>query len=211
MKKFSILTVLLVLCFSTSSYAADAAGRTFYIGVGGSYAFEDYDVDELENELEEFASDSDVDFDNTWGVNLKVGYHLKNWLSLEFDFDYLSAFEVDEEVDVLGVAVDLDADVDVMTYMAVAKFTCVLEPVKPFVVVGGGIMDTDVDAKVSAIGYSDSDSESESDTCAKLGLGVDFFATSNVSIGLEGSYVRGFGDLDEVRYFNVTLGLGYHF
>ena len=212
MKKLSILPLLvMVLCFSTVSYGADAAGRTFYIGIGGSYAVEDFDVDELEASLEGIASDSDVDFDDTWGLNLKAGYHVNNWLSLEFDFDYLSEFEADEGLDVLGIPVDLDAELDVTTYMAVFKFTCVLEPLKPFIVAGGGMMDADVDAKASALGVSASDSESETDTCAKLGLGVDFFATKSVSIGLEGSYVWGFGDLDEISYYNLTLGLGYHF
>jgi opacity protein-like surface antigen len=212
MKKLSILTVLvMVLCFSTSSYGADAAGRTFYIGIGGSYASEAFDLDEVEDDLEAIASDSDLDYDDTWGLNLKVGYHVNNWLSLEFDFDYLSEFEADEGLDVLGVPVDLDVESDVITYMAMFKFTCVLEPLKPFIVAGGGIMDADVDAKASALGVSASASESETDTCAKLGLGVDFFVTKSVSIGLEGSYVRGFGDVDAIGYYNLTLGLGYHF
>jgi opacity protein-like surface antigen len=212
MKKLSILTVLvMVLCFSTSSYGTDAAGRTFYIGIGGSYALEDFDVDEVEASLEGIASDSDVDFDDTWGLNAKVGYHVNNWLSLEFDFDYLSDFEADEGLNVLGIPVNLDADLDVITYMAVFKFTCALEPLKPFLVAGGGIMDADVDAKASALGESASDSESETDICGKVGFGVDFFATESVSIGLEGSYVWGIDDLDEISYYNFTLGLGYHF
>ena len=210
-KPLIFIALLMVLCFCTSSYGADAAGRTFYIGIGGSYAFEDFDVDEVEDALAGISSDSDFDFDDTWGFNLKAGYHVNNWLSLEFDFDYLSEFDADEDLDVLGIAVDLDADVDVMTYMAVLKFTCALEPLKPFVVIGGGMMDADVDAKASALGVSASDSESETDTCAKLGLGVDFFATESISIGLEGNYVWGFGDLDEINYYNLTLGLAYHF
>jgi opacity protein-like surface antigen len=210
-KSLAFMALAMALCFCTSSYAADAAGRTFYVGIGGSYAFEDFDVDDVEDALGQIGGDSDFDFDDTWGLNLKVGYHVNNWLSLEFDFDYLSEFEADEGLDVLGIPVDLDGELDVMTYMAVFKFTCALEPLKPFVVAGGGMMDADLDAKASALGVSASDSESEKDTCAKLGLGVDFFATQSVSIGLEGSYLWGFGDLDEISYFILTLGLGYHF
>jgi opacity protein-like surface antigen len=212
MKKLSILIVFVTgLFFCSSSYGADAAGRTFYIGVGGSYAWEDFDVDEVEDDLEQITSGADVDFDDTWGLNVKVGYHVNNWLSVEFDFDYLSEFESDETLDLLGTPIDLDADLDVTTYMAVLKFTCALEPLKPYLVVGGGFMNADGDTKVSALGYSDSDSDSETDNCAKLGLGIDFFVTKSVSIGLEGDYVWGFGDLDDITYFNLTLGLGYHF
>jgi opacity protein-like surface antigen len=211
MKKLSILAVLvLVLCFFTSSYGADAAGRTFYIGIGGSYALEDFDVDYVV-EVQGTARIVDMDFDDTWGLNGKVGYHVNDWASFEFDFNYLSEFEAEESLVVLDIPVDEDGKVDITTYMALAKFTCVLEPVKPYIVAGGGIMDADFDAKASALGESASDSKSETDTCAKFGLGVDFFAAKSISIGLEGSYVWGFGDLEKISYYNLSLGLGYHF
>jgi opacity protein-like surface antigen len=211
MKRLSILVMLgVVLCFVPSSYGLDSAGRGFYIGVGGSYALEDFDVD-YGVEVEGIARIVDMDFDNTWGLNTKVGYHVTDWVSFEFDFNYLSEFESKESLFVLDIPVDEDGEVDITTYMALAKFTCVLEPVKPYIVAGGGIMAADLHAKASALGESASDSESETDACAKLGLGVDFFATQSVSIGLEGSYIWGFSDLDNISYFNLTLGLGYHF
>jgi opacity protein-like surface antigen len=211
MKRLSILVILgVVLCFVPSSYGLDSAGRGFYVGIGGSYALEDFDVG-YGLEVDGVARTVDMDFDNTWGLNAKVGNHVTDWLSFEFEFNYLSDFEAKESLVVLDIPVAEDGDADIATYMAVAKLTCVLEPVKPYIVAGGGIMDADLHAKASALGVSASDSESETDTCAKLGLGADFFATQSVSIGVEGSYVWGFGDVDNIRYLNLSLGLGYHF
>ena len=216
MNKLLISAVLMVtvLYSSTSSYAADAAGRSWYFGIGGSYAFEDFDAEKAEDDLEGIARGTDLDFHGTSGFNVTVGYHVADWLSLEFDFNWLSEFETGESLVGTVIPVDLNGVLDVITCMAVAKFTCALEPLKPFIVVGGGNMDAHhyyTAPKAPGLRVTTSDSEPQSDLCGKLGLGVDFFATERVSIALEGSYVWGFGDLDAIKYFNTTLGLGYHY
>jgi opacity protein-like surface antigen len=175
--------------------------------VGASYAISNFDQEVTDEE----GASSDADFDDTWGINLKAGYHLTNWLCVELDFDSLSEFESDKTMNVSGVPVETDGEVDVTTYMAVAKFTCVLEPLKPFVVAGGGVMNGDIDLKASTRDLSVSDSESKTELCAKLGLGADFFVTKALSIGIEGSYIWGFQDLDDIGCTNLTLGVGYHF
>jgi hypothetical protein len=40
---------------------------------------------------------------------------------------------------------------------------------------------------------------------------LDFFATQDISFGIEGNYTGGFNDLEDIRYFNFTLGVAYHF
>ena len=207
MKKFLIFTVLFaIFSFSTSLFAKDVG---LYIGIGGSYAYEDFDIED--EDFEEMGLD--VDFDNTQGINLKAGYHFNKLFSLEFNFDLLSSFEWDDSTTYLGVPVNVDAEADITTYMLAGKISPDFgsEIIRPFVVAGFGIMHGEIDVTASAPGYSFSDSDSETDTCAKIGIGVDFFAKENVSIGLEGNYVWGFGDMDEVRYMNYTLGVAYHF
>jgi opacity protein-like surface antigen len=199
--------LVMVLCVSTSSYGEDTAGRGLYISVGASYAISNFDQEVTDTE----GASSDSDFDDTWGINLKAGYHLTNWLSVELDFDSSSDFESDETLNVSGACVETDGEVDVTTYMAVAKFTCVLEPLKPFIVAGGGLMNADINLKVSTPDLTVSDSESETELCMKLGLGADYFVTETFSIGIEGGYVWAFQDLDDIGYTNVTLGVGYHF
>jgi hypothetical protein len=73
------------------------------------------------------------------------------------------------------------------------------------VIVGGGMMYAALNSEVSD--YSPDDTE----LCAKVGLGLDFFATPDISFGIEGNYTLGFNDLEEIRYFNFTLGVAYHF
>jgi len=204
MKKFlTPLKLALMIFFLISPYAHAATG--FYVGAGGSYAVENFDDDD-----DDF---DDINYDNSWGINAKVGYHLHELLDLEFNYDYLNKFEVDDSSTVLGTRFDVDIDVEVMTYMLTLKgfFPIASEKVKLSVVAGGGLMYADADRKVRIAGTSTSSSDDEIDGCAKFGLGFDYFLTQNFSAGIEGNYTLGFGNLDEIRYFNFTLGVAYHF
>ena len=204
MKKFvTPLKLALMIFFLLSSYAHAATG--LYVGAGGSYAVENFDDndDDFEN----------INFDNSWGINAKVGYHLHELVDLEFSYDYLHKFEVDDSSTVAGTRFDVDIEVEVMTYMFTLKgfFPIPSEKVKLSVVAGGGVMYADADRKVKIAGNSTSTSDDEIDGCAKFGLGFDYFLIENFSAGIEGNYTLGFGDLDDIRYFNFTLGVAYHF
>lgn len=222
MKKFLIFAVLVtVLCFSTASYGMGAAGKGFhYIGLGGSYAFEAFDDDDLEDCIYPV----DADFDDAWGVNLKYGYHFTDYFSLEGNFDYLANFETDESETVGPWVLDVEGELDIWTLMVSGK---VSKPgnVSPFLVVGAGLMNAKLDAKlsVSGLGFL-SDDDSDTQVCAKIGAGVDYFPTNNVSVGIEWSYVFGLSDFEfdmdefssedgeiKIRYSAITLGVVYHF
>ena len=120
-----------------------------------------------------------------------------------------------------------DEEADAWTKMIAGKLA---KPgnFSPFIAIGAGLMPTNLDdeigATVSPVRFSRSPLEPDSDTkaCGKLGVGIDFFPAENVSLGLEGSYVFGFGDLAfdldllgeremDVLYFFFTLGVAYHF
>ena len=54
-------------------------------------------------------------------------------------------------------------------------------------------------------------SDDETDLCGKVGLGLNFFAFQDISLGIEGNYIFGFDDLVDIMYFNFTIGAAYHF
>ena len=199
MKKYLFcISLVMTIFFASFVYAQQAEVKKFYVGAGGSYAIEDFDGG---------------DFDNSWGVNAKVGYHLHPLVDIEFDFDYLNEFEDSEEFEFLGMDIEGEADLNIMTYMIALKgyFPISTEKLKMSVIVGGGIMYADLDLKVRVNGSSMSDSYDETELCGKIGLGLDFFATQDISFGIEGNYTAGFNDLEDIRYFNFTLGVAYHF
>ena len=64
-----------------------------------------------------------------------------------------------------------------------------------------------MDVKASA-GSLDASNE---DFAFNLGSGLDYYVTDQVSIGLDGKYVVGTGDLDAVEYFVGTINAAFHF
>ena len=255
-KSLILIALLMVLCFCTSSYAANAAGQQWYVGIGGSYALENFDGGDVEDFLDYVGVD--VDFDDGWGANLSVGYHVNDNCSLAFVYSYLSGFDSDEsatfeevmaavgvtEDDLMDFGVSSEdlavlhmadislgaqIDVDVMTFMLEGKYA-MSGNVSPYLVLGLGLMyaDADGDLRVGAAGQSFSfggEDDSDTEICWKVGLGVDWWVTPNVTVGLEGSYVAAFSDLEfdlldipdvgaaemGIEYFNIGLGVAYHF
>lgn len=213
-KSFILIALLMVLCFCTSSYGADAAAsKSWYVGIGGSWAIENFDTDDLEDDLLNLV---DVDFDDGWGGSATIGYHVNDNCSIAFVYSYLTDFEWDESIGGTGV-IDIDSDLDVMTFMLEGKYSMTGD-VSPYVVLGAGAMYADWDGDVTVYAAPiASGSESDTQVCGKVGLGVDWWATPEVTIGLEGSYVFGFSDHDfdgaeiGIRYFNIGLGVAYHF
>ena len=193
MKKLSVFAVLvMVLSFSTFSYAG-TDDKNFYIGIGGSVALEnfeeDYDVSPATSET--------LDREESWGVNGKVGYYMSPSFAIELDYSYLFEFEWDQE----------QIEVNVMTIMPQIKGCVGTGNASLFGILGIGYMDVEVDEEV----VSPLTSIDKSDVCIKLGVGVDYFVNKYLSIGFETDYVYGLGDLDEVEYWNFSLGVCYYF
>jgi opacity protein-like surface antigen len=229
------IAFLTTFCFAASSYGQDSDGRNFYIGLGGSWAFEDFEQNDID--FDDMFS-VEVDFDDTWGLDLKFGYHFNDFISLEAVYDHFSEFETDQSLSAsttlgstsVSGTIAAEADLDISTFMLAGKASMPWK-VRPFVVAGAGLiharLDGELTASVSGDEISQSVSASESDTdvqaCAKVGVGFDFFPTSHVSMGIEGAYVFSFSDAAfdlepvledaeiDIRYFSLTAGLAYHF
>jgi len=196
MKKISILFAAALLFLTTSTVNAEPDGyKMFYIGGGGSYGIENFD--------------GSGNWDNSWGINAKVGYHFMDIASVQFDYDYLWGFEDSESIDFLGDTFDGDAELDIMTYILSLKGHFPVKwynVISPFVIVGGGIMHADADFKIRGPGFSSNSSSDEIDFCGKIGGGFDFFFNEYFSLNLEGNYTSGFSDLDDIQYFHFILG-----
>lgn len=229
MKKFFIFFTFIIMFISTPSFAIDPG---FYIGIGGSYAQQDFDIN---SDVSSWLNNHGVndDFSNTGGINLKVGYRINDMGSLELVLDHLPGFDWDYERSYscsrYYANEKLSADVDITTLMLAGKVTPDFgsDIIRPFITAGIGLMykELDVELKQTVTGrynsYSNKAGLSESDIspCFKLGAGIDFFIKDNISLGIEAAYVVGAGSLelleqeiiDECKYMNYTFGAAYYF
>lgn len=191
-----VMTLVAATFFSTSLYAREGGTKQFYIGAGGSYAIENFF--------------DDANFENSWGVNGKFGYNFHPLADIEFEINYLDAFE-SKEIQSSGMRVN--TSLRATTYMVAIKgyFPINSDRVRLSTIVGGGIMNADFDSHLYGTG-------DDADLCFKLGLGLDVFVTRDVSLGFEGNWTHGIEkfsssvkDFGEIEYFNLTLGAAYHF
>ena len=201
MKKIGLFGLVMIFVI----LGANAAwGQEKYFGVGGSYAISDI---KLESDLIK------GDLDNTYGFNLKAGTHLGQYVSFEFNFDYLPGFDWDGTVVVSDDPVKTELETDIMTFMLDFKASPEFreKTYRPFVLAGLGWMDSNGKARTETSDVISKQSVSDSDFCAELGLGIDFFFSPNLSLGVEGSYVFGFGNVEDIQYTQITMGLTYYF
>ncbi len=185
--RFAVIGILIF--WAVPVFADDRAG--FYIGLGGSYA------------LQNFETRGQESFDNAGGFNLKAGYKQSRVSATEVAFDYFPEFKWTHPRDFLTSASGTVSEkVRVFSVMVAQKFSIPNETFRPYIIGGIGYMSAKSDSGPN-LQFSDG-----TGFCYKAGLGMDFFVTSNISLGLEGSYILGVGD---VRYGNFTLGAAYHF
>ncbi len=198
-KHFTFPLLVVVMSLSTPLYAQQADVNHYYIGAGASYAIENFE--------------EGTDFDDSWGIDAKIGYHLHPQIDIEFDFNYLFEFEDEDKWEVLDRRFEENVDLDVATYMFVIKgcFPTYTERAKLALILGGGMMHAQADFKLKGDGISVSDSTDDTELCGKVGLALELLATENISFGIEGSYSTGSLDELDIEYFNITGGIAYHF
>jgi len=161
----------------------DFARNGVYLGVAGTYAFENFDTP------------GSLDADDTLGLNARLGYRLHPYVSAELEFEWLEGFD-------LNVA---GAEVEAWALTANAKGHLMTGRIQPFLLVGLGIMQAEIDG---AGVFGDPKQEG---FAARFGGGVDVYATENFVVSVGADYVLPTGDLDGLDYVALQWGFQYRF
>ena len=162
----------------------------FYIGGGASYAWENFDTTEID-----FLGN--VSIDDAWGLNAFAGYRFTRYIALEVNYNWYDDFDAK----ISG----LPFQVKIWTLMLDAKimYPVYNDRLVPYVRIGSGYMDGEIE--VAGFNFSDED------FAFNLGGGLDYYVTDLISLGLDGKYVWGAGDLDDLEYFVGTANVAFHF
>ena len=169
----------------------------FYIGFNTLYAIESLDDQKTRDK---FIGNVSVDFDNTFGLQGRVGYIANEYFSAEGMIEYFVPTNSE-----LGYG--YESDIDAINFSLNAKGTLPLkEYLVPYALFGLGIMNSYED-----ISGPHSKTKSDWGISSRIGLGVDLPIRPNLSLGGEMAYVFGFGNVDHIRFVNVTIGIAYRF
>lgn len=197
MKRRITALVISLLCLVLFSGSALAADKKMYLGVYGLFAWQNIDEQQTKDK---FSGPIVVDFDDSWGAQVRGGYVYSKILTAEALFEYIAPFEAST-----GSNKD---ELDVKNFSLNAKFTCPnYDRLVPYALVGLGLMNAHEDIK-----YNGATSEtSDWGLGYRIGLGLDWQVYENISIGLEGAYAGGSGNVDHIAYTNLAVGVSYHF
>ncbi len=202
MRKAFFFAFLAAIFLLPAAVHAQSFGKQYYLGLGATYSYEDIKW-----------GDIDDAFDNALGVNAKLGYHAHELLDIEFVINWVGKSDASGGYLVDNKPLTYDGELKATTYMFALKgfFPMSTEYTKLSVIAGGGLMHAKGKLHVHYDGDRVSASESETDLCAKVGMGLDHYLTPEISIGLEGNYTWGFSDLSDIRYWQLGMGVAYHF
>lgn len=210
---FGVSLVLLALVLSSGSFAQDDgddgqyAREGGYVGLGGVYVVENADTGDLEDDLESDLAAAgfpgtrvDLDVDDTWGLNARVGSRFGSRFAMELVGDWFDDADVD--IDAVGPAGRVETSEEVEAWAVTYNLKGYLlteERVQPYVVVGGGLLNVD-DGLEDDYGFS-----------WRLGGGYDFYQTENVVFNVEALYYLPTGDIRDFDFITVGLGVQYRF
>jgi len=168
---------------------------------------------------------------NGFGLNLKGGYFISEHFAIEALFRYHFKYKIEGEYrrtqlfnDAISyISADADGSMEGWDFTINPKYFpfgngIMKGRLRPYVVGGFGYMHGktkgDIIAEVRTLylgttwfsqvtNYSASDSES--DICGRIGTGCDWFLTDQFGVELEFDYTMGFGDVDEIKIFIISL------
>ena len=201
-----------VLALVAVSLAAPAPGedggyarRGLYIGAGGVYALEQFD---LPSGTVSVAGSPpvhvDVDGGNSWGAEGRVGYRFHPNVAAEGQLQYFDEFGLDLHASP-GSSGQV-ATIDGMSVMGNVKGYPLTGRVQPYLLGGIGLLWLQLEDAFGA-GLEDH----EVGFAGHVGVGVDAYLTDNLLLNLEASYLLPAGDLSDFRMIPISLGMQYRF
>jgi opacity protein-like surface antigen len=192
--------VSLCFVFSLLTFTqVNAENDPYYFGLSIGPAFEQLDETKAS---EHFNRTTSLNFDNSFGFQLRAGYVKNKYLTGEAILEYIFPFDADNaresvEFDVLHIAIQ-------------SKLTIQQSgPVLPYALIGLGLMNAQMKSKINF--DNSSIQENEWGLSTKLGAGIDIYITPNIFSHLELNWTKGLGNVDHIQYPAFMLGGNYRF
>jgi opacity protein-like surface antigen len=170
------------------------ARRGFYFGVLTAIAFEAF-----QEEIEDLVPGIDVNVDDSWGLNGRIGYRIHPRLALEAQGEWYSEYNVD----LLGIEA---AEFEGWSATLLGKAYLLTGRFQPYALAGWGYLDVELSDKLG-LGLS----ENSSGSVLRGGGGIDIYATRSFLLNLEASYALPLGSLENLDFWTIGVGLQYRF
>jgi len=212
----AVFAALALLTLSSPVLAEQAGSDTegpdfnrsgFYVGGGVTYATDLYE-DEINDALN---TGFDVDIDDTFGANARLGGRFFRFVALELQYEWLDTYDI--KVANAGGK----SEVDTQTLTANLKLYLPIKRFQPYILGGIGFQRYEIDNNYfnNTVRFKQDDIE----LAGRVGLGFDLYITKNVVFYAEGSAVLSdakldipiAGSVDKLFYAGFQSGLLWRF
>lgn len=195
----ALLCTLLPLAARAGGDVGESASRSgFYLGLGASYAVENFSFTSDDLGLEAILGPGvDPNYDDSQGVDLQIGYRANPWLALEFLYGFLEGFD--------STAGNPATEIDSHLVTLNAKLFPCGGRIQPYALLGLGTHIINSEVRDPAVRKP---FETDAGFVTRAGGGIDFYATRHFVVELEGAYQQGSGGIVKDAEFG---SFGLHF
>jgi outer membrane protein W len=203
MPRTLLLTMILILASPGLIFAEDNEDydrNGFYIGagvVGVLYMNAETVVEDARLKHNQHVS---ADIPLGVGMDLRTGFRLDERVAIEAQVHIIP--ETDVEVDGIKKVMALET----VTATLNAKYFVLTGRLQPFVTVGIGLINFDIEEDVGSKA-----SEFDSGPIGRFGGGVDYYLNRNVVVSADANYLHATGHADDMNHFTLSLGMQYRF
>lgn len=179
----ALWTILLAAPALAQEEDDEYSRKGVYLRLQGSYFVNDFDTA--------------VDPDDTFGLNMQVGYRLMPRLGVELQVDWIKDFDFDS-----APGVDASRITNGFTTTANAKLYLARGWAQPYATAGLGVSQMLQESRVDG-----SRMAGGTDFAYRLGFGIDLYGDETMALNAEVGFVRPTGDASEFDYTTFSLGV----
>jgi hypothetical protein len=164
--------------------------------VAGTYAAENFK--HLKNELEDDLGDPSLDFENTYGLNLRAGYRWHPNMATELEFEWLDSFELDQTASSGGVGEVWSVTANQKAFLSTGRFQL-------FGIFGMGAYGA-ADAEAAGVNTD----PQGTGFGFRGGAGFNLYINEHFGLNLEGVYNWAVGSMSDLRYTSFSWGFVFN-
>jgi hypothetical protein len=184
-------------------------GRSgFYLGLGGFYAFEHFDLTTTDLGVVGlgYTPGTDPQFDNSAGADLRLGYRVAPHLAFEFDYQFHEGYDSTLPT---GAGFPFPLELDMHLFSLNAKIPLLTGCIQPYGLLGAAMMIRNTEV-VDAPGVPKPFDE-DLGYATRFGGGIDFYASENWVFYVESVFVLPVGIVDDSNLTTLGGGVQYRF
>jgi opacity protein-like surface antigen len=199
----TVCTLAVGLVEPGAAWAQNYDRKGLYVGLGFSYAFQNFGLSKTEQAVSDALGGNTsvaLEADDSPGFDIRGGYRFHPNFAIEGEVQYFTAFDLNVRNISAGGQSTKVGSIDTLVMTVNAKGYALTGRIQPYGLLGLGSMLASFDPNAEGV-----DSEDDRTFAVRFGAGVDCYATENIVVYLEVSYLL---PISDYKFGGSDPGLG---